>query len=81
MAEQLRTRIRQVLFDDPLPPEVRPGVTAEQVDAAARRACNIDGDGLVEGFGLGAQGACEAEQGDQAGGGEPGHGAGHGVSP
>jgi hypothetical protein len=37
LAEQLRTRIRQVLFDDPLPPEVRPGVTATEVSERMRR--------------------------------------------
>ena len=53
----------------------------QQVDAPARRARHIDGDGLVEGFRLGAGDAGEAGRGDQAGGCEPRHGAEHGFLP
>jgi hypothetical protein len=37
LLEKLTTRIRQVLFDDPLPPEVRPGVTATEITERVRR--------------------------------------------
>ena len=37
LLETLTTRIRQVLFDNPLPPEVRPGVTATEITERARQ--------------------------------------------
>lgn len=37
LLEKLTTRIRQVMFDNPLPPEVRPGVTATEITERARQ--------------------------------------------
>lgn len=37
MAEKLKTNIRQVLFDDPLPPEIQAGLTATEIIERVRR--------------------------------------------
>lgn len=37
MQDKLRTTIRQILFDDPLPPEVKAGLTATEVTERVRR--------------------------------------------
>jgi hypothetical protein len=37
LQDQLRTSIRQVLFDDPLPPEIQAGVTATEIIERIRR--------------------------------------------